>query len=698
MKRKIGISYTRTLFQNYWNWFTEQDLKDDLELVELSFEKNNTQDIYSCDGFVLTGGVDVHPSFYNGKKDYSNSPGDYQPERDRFEEKIYRYSQMNKLPLLGICRGMQLINVLQGGGLIQDLDEANERHKKEESDKEHNVLAANSSLLQQIAGSVSGHVNSAHHQAIDPNAIGDNLMVNAHDDDDEKIIEGLEFADKTDKGFMLCVQWHPERIRNKEANPFSENLKAKFLSAVRQLDSTIGSPKKLAVINPASEKLLAELNEDSGQSLRQKIELLTLAQPTWSKISLDDRINVMKTFATLLQENIESLSAVLTSEMGKPLKQSYNEIKGAIARIKWMADNAQKYLSDELMSSENGMEERISYEPLGVICNISAWNYPYLVGVNVFVAALLAGNAVMYKPSEFATLTGLQIERMLKEAGIPENIFQVAIGGKQTGELLLELPFNGYYFTGSYNTGRYIYERVAPKMVPCQCELGGKDPLYVADDIANIKAVAVATADGAFYNNGQSCCAVERIYVHQKIYDEYIAEFIKEVKTWNVGQPTQEGTYIGPLTRKNQLILLQDQVNDALHKGAELLTGGKAINGPGYFFEPTVLLGVNHSMDVMKEESFGPIIGIMKVKDDTEAIELMRDTEYGLTASVYSADRARAENILREIDAGTGYWNCCDRVSAALPWSGRKHSGFGVTLSHAGLRAFTRPKGYHLRK
>ena len=251
-----------------------------------------------------------------------------------------------------------------------------------------------------------------------------------------------------------------------------------------------------------------------------------------------------------MEKNVEHLAAVLTSEVGKPLQQSRNEINGARARIKWLTENAEKYLSDEIMSDSNGMEEKISYEPLGVVCNISAWNYPYLVGVNVFIPALLAGNAVMYKPSEYAALTGLQIEKLLKQAGVPENIFHVAIGAGSVGELLLELPFNGYFFTGSYKTGEYIYKKVAQKMVPCQCELGGKDPLYVADDIQDIKAVAAATADGAFYNNGQSCCSVERIYVHEKIYDQYINEFIKEVQSFKIGSPTEEGIYIGPLSQK----------------------------------------------------------------------------------------------------------------------------------------------------
>lgn len=233
MKKKIGISYTKTSFENYWNWITKEDMQDDLELVELSFQKNNSEDIYKCHGFILTGGVDVHPDFYKGKSIYNNRPGTFQPERDAFEEKIYRYSQEKKLPVLGICRGMQLINVLEGGKLIQDLDNGNERHKKEESDKEHNIISEAGTLLSTIANSENGRVNSAHHQAIDPNAIGKNLTVNAYDDDNERIIEGLEFKNKSDKAFMLCVQWHPERMKNKEENPFSENIKQQFLKAVR---------------------------------------------------------------------------------------------------------------------------------------------------------------------------------------------------------------------------------------------------------------------------------------------------------------------------------------------------------------------------------------------------------------------------------------------------------------------------------
>jgi len=453
----------------------------------------------------------------------------------------------------------------------------------------------------------------------------------------------------------------------------------------------------MRIINPATEEVISEVSEDTKESLVKKIKQLKKGQIAWHQVGLNKRIEIIQSFSGLLESNIERLASVLTSEVGKPLQQSRNEINGARARIKWLTENAEKYLADEVMTHEKGLTERITYEPLGIVCNISAWNYPYLVGVNVFVPALLAGNAVIYKPSEYSTLTGLEIEMLLKKAGVPQDVFHIAIGARSVGEMLLELPFDGYFFTGSYKTGKAIYEKVAPKMVPCQLELGGKDPLYVTDDVTDVKSVAVGTADGAFYNNGQSCCAVERIYVHEKVYDQYVDEFLKEVKSWKIGPPTEAGVYIGPLSRKGQVSFLEGQVKDAIEKGGKLETGGKPVAGRGFYFEPTVVINANHQMSMMREESFGPVIGIMKVKDDAEAIRLMQDTEYGLTAAVYSSSQSRAESILNQINSGTGYWNCCDRVSAALPWSGRQHSGFGATLSHAGLRAFTKPKAFHLR-
>lgn len=451
----------------------------------------------------------------------------------------------------------------------------------------------------------------------------------------------------------------------------------------------------MTIINPATEEVIGNMAEDSRSSIQAKFDALKIGQRAWASRSLETRVEHIRQFCSSLERDRGRLASILTSEVGKPLVQSINEINGACKRIAWLADHAVEYLSDEWMTQGT---EKIVYEPLGVVANISAWNYPYNVGVNVFVPALLAGNAVLYKPSEFATLTGLAIREHFEGVGIGSDIFNMVVGGPIVGKELLELPLNGYFFTGSYKTGRLIYEAVAPKMVPCQCELGGKDPLYVADDVAEVSKVAEATADGAFYNNGQSCCSVERIYVHERIYDEYLTAFVNCVKGWKVGLPTEEGVYFGPLTRKAQLEVLETQVKDAVEMGARILLGGKRIPRKGYYFEPTVLADVDNSMRVMREESFGPVIGIMKVKTDDEAVQLMADTEYGLTAAVYSADQGRAEAILSKLNTGSAYWNCCDRVSPALPWSGRQHSGFGTTLSHAGLRAFTHTKGYHLQR
>ncbi len=692
-KKRIGISFTYTKFPNYWNWFTATDLKDDIELIELSFEKDNVKDIHRCDGFVLTGGVDVDAELYGGNSEYANRPDVFQEARDRFEANIYQYAQLHALPVLGICRGLQLVNVLEGGTLIQDLDAHNAVHKITESaDKQHGLLVEKDSLLYQIAGITTGAVNSAHHQAIPKNGLGNNLKVNAWSGTDEACIEGIEFDDKTGKPFMLCVQWHPERMLQKESNPLSQNIKERFLQEIRNT-----AMKKLPVINPATETLIDEINEDTVQSIADKFETLKKGQLSWAAVPVKQRIQCIASFYDLLETHKDELAQTLTAEMGKPLQQSYNELNGARARIKYFIENSEKWLSEEWVVTEGATKEKITYEPLGIIANISAWNYPYLVGVNVYIPALIAGNAVFYKPSEYTTLTGMHIQNLLYKAGIPENCFQLVTGGGVVGEMLLNLHLNGFYFTGSYRTGKYIAERVATQLVPCQLELGGKDPLYVAEDVADIETTAAAALEGVVYNNGQSCCAVERIYVHEKVFDKFVDAFVAQTKKMKIGDPMEPGTELGPLSRREQVQFLLGQVADAKEKGATVLTGGNALPGKGFYLEPTVLVNVNHTMKIMKEESFGPVTGIQKVKDDEEAMALMQDTEYGLTAAVYTSSFERAEKIMRSMNTGTVYWNCCDRVSATLPWSGRKHSGLGTTLSYQGIRAFVQPKAWHIR-
>jgi acyl-CoA reductase-like NAD-dependent aldehyde dehydrogenase len=454
----------------------------------------------------------------------------------------------------------------------------------------------------------------------------------------------------------------------------------------------------LHVINPAHGGTIAELPEDTPHSVIAKYRAARAAQPGWAAVPFATRLAALKRFRAGIVDHLERLAAVLTSEVGKPIKQARNELNGLLPRLDFFLDHAEAALAARQVFDDSGMRETITHEPLGVIANISAWNYPYFVGSNVFVPALLAGNAVLYKPSEYATLTGLEIGNLLHASGVPQDVFSVLVGGGRVGIELLKEPVDGVFFTGSYGTGRKIAEAVASRMIKVQLELGGKDPTYVCEDV-DVAAAAASLADGAMYNTGQSCCSVERIYVHAKVHDAFVAAFVKEAQGFRVGEPTDESTYIGPLTRAQQVKVLQMQVADALAKGAHLRVGGHAITDRpgGHWFAPTVLVNVNHDMAVMREESFGPIIGIQKVADDAEAVRLMNDTDYGLTAGVYTRDEARARALLAQVHAGSVYWNCCDRVSPRLPWSGVKHSGIGLTLSTEGITAFTRPKAWHLR-
>jgi acyl-CoA reductase-like NAD-dependent aldehyde dehydrogenase len=455
------------------------------------------------------------------------------------------------------------------------------------------------------------------------------------------------------------------------------------------------------IVNPATETPIRDLREDDAASIARKFECARSAQQSWARTPLGERLGVVRRFGALLSSRLNDLAALLTSEMGKPISQSRNELTAMQQRIAFFLDSTERAIADDVVytsdpKARSATDETIRYEPLGVVANISAWNYPWFVGSNVYLPALLAGNSVLYKPSELATLTGIATGDLFREAGLPGEVFIPVVGGRETGASLLTQDIDAVCFTGSYATGKKIAESVAGRLIRVQLELGGKDPAYVCDDV-DVTRAAAAVAEGAFYNAGQSCCAVERVYVHERIAGEFTDAFVQAVRGYAVGDPMDDNTFIGPLARRAQLDVLEDQVRDATSRGARLLLGGQRRNGTGYYFEPTVLAGVDHRMKVMRDESFGPIIGIQAVSGDHEAAALMNDTEYGLTAAVYTQDRTRAESVLAQVQAGTVYWNCCDRVSPRLPWTGRKHSGIGTTLSIAGIRAFVQPKAWHLR-
>jgi acyl-CoA reductase-like NAD-dependent aldehyde dehydrogenase len=456
--------------------------------------------------------------------------------------------------------------------------------------------------------------------------------------------------------------------------------------------------RPMRIVNPATGAVLAEIAETDGAAVAAAVAAGRQAQAGWAARPVRERVASIGRFRALVAERTEALARTLTLEVGKPIAQARRELAGLLGRIDFFTAGVEAALADEVVADADGVEERIRHEPLGVIGNISAWNYPYFVGANVFLPALLTGNAVVYKPSELATQTGLAIAGLLHEAGVPPDVFTPVVGGGAVGARLLEERLDAVCFTGSHATGVKVAAALAPRLVRLQLELGGKDPAYVCDDV-DVAAAAAAVADGAFYNNGQSCCAVERVYVHEAVWQPFVEAFVAAVEGFVVGDPLDEQTYIGPLARREaQLAVLEDQVADARARGARVLTGGARLARAGFFFAPTVLIDVDRDMKVMREETFGPLIGLARVASDDEAVAAMNDTEYGLTAAVYTPTQARAERVLARIDAGTAYWNCCDRVSPRLPWTGRQSSGLGVTLSHYGIEAFVRPKAYHLRR
>ena len=449
--------------------------------------------------------------------------------------------------------------------------------------------------------------------------------------------------------------------------------------------------------NPATGALITKLAADDADSVAAKALQARAAQPGWAALPLARRKACITRFRVAIVAELESLAVILTQETGKPITMSRNELNGLLGRIDFFLAETESAIATQTVFNEGGMTEQIEHKPLGVVANISAWNYPWFVGGNVFIPALLTGNAVLYKPSEYAAMTGLAIARLLHTAGVPKEVFVPLTGSGAVGEALLAQKIDGLFFTGSHATGAKIVQAMGPRLVKLQLELGGKDPSYVCED-ANAQSAAESLADGAMYNTGQSCCSVERIYVHEKIYDAFAAAFVATVKAFKVGDPMAPDTYIGAITRAAQLDVLDSQVLDAKAKGGTLLTGGQRLPGPGNWYAPTVFSDVNHGMALMREESFGPIIGIQKVAGDDEAVKLMNDSRYGLTAGVFTPDEARAKKLLAQVNAGSVYWNCCDRVSPRLPWSGYGDSGVGLTLSTYGIQTFTRPKAWHLRQ
>jgi acyl-CoA reductase-like NAD-dependent aldehyde dehydrogenase/uncharacterized protein YceH (UPF0502 family) len=454
-------------------------------------------------------------------------------------------------------------------------------------------------------------------------------------------------------------------------------------------------PHSLEVHNPATGEVIRSVAVTDPGEVVQKVARARAAQPAWAARAPEERAAKLVGFRDHLEQELEECAQLLTSEVGKPIRQSRNEIRAVLERIDWNIAHAHEVIAPRTVTSTDGLEERITYEPVGIVAHVSAWNYPYFVGLNSMVPALLVGNAVCYKPSEHATLTGLRIVDLMHRSGIPVDVVHTIVGAGAAGSALVDAEIDMVCFTGSYPTGQRVARALADRLVRVQLELGGKDASYVADDVDTDEA-ALAIAEGVFYNGGQSCSAIERVYVHDAIADAFVASFVDVVAAYRVSDPTDDTTDVGPLARAEQLDVLDAQIADAVQRGAKVLSGGKRIDRPGNWFEPTVVVDVPDASTLMTEESFGPVIGIARVRDDTDATRRMNATEFGLGASVFTRDRERALRILTGLDVGNAYWNTADRSCVRLPWAGRRHSGLGTSMSESGVRTFVREKAWHL--
>ena len=457
--------------------------------------------------------------------------------------------------------------------------------------------------------------------------------------------------------------------------------------------------RSLALENPATNEVFRSLAMPDPEELQKMLQRARQAFEDWRWTPVRERIEITQRFIDEMLKRRKEIAREITVQMGKPIKQAAAEVATMADRARYLAAIAEQALADEILPENPGYYRKIAHEPHGVVLDIAAWNYPLLISINIVAPAILAGNAVLLKHSSLTPLCALRMQEAYAAAGLPEGAMQAVTTDRAGGDFLVKsAEIDAVFFTGSVAGGYEVYQNAAHRLKRAGLELGGKDPAYVRVD-ADLNFTVANVADGAFYNCGQSCCAVERVYVDQKIYTRFLQAFLQEVQSYRLGDPLSEQTYLGPLAQKQQIGVLEGQIEEATRRGAEVLLGGRTTqaNGRGNFFEPTVLVNVTNDMQVMQEESFGPIIGIMPVAGDEEALRLINDSRYGLTASIWSRDEEAALRLAPHIQAGTVYLNRCDYLDPALPWMGYKESGLGCSLSHHGFREVTRMKSYHLR-
>jgi acyl-CoA reductase-like NAD-dependent aldehyde dehydrogenase len=450
-------------------------------------------------------------------------------------------------------------------------------------------------------------------------------------------------------------------------------------------------------LSPIDGSVYVERPQASDAAIERALENAAAAHKRWRSVPVAERVAICRRMAAWCVKRAHLLGEELTRQMGRPIAHSPNEIRrGFQERALYMCDLAEETLADMRLPEKDGFERFIRREPHGAVLVIAPWNYPWLTSVNAVVPALLAGNSVILKMAQQTPLVAERYAEAFQAAGLPEGVFQhVHASHEQVARMISDSRVAFVAFTGSVAGGQAVQRAAAQRFIATGLELGGKDPAYVRAD-APLQATVENLVDGAYFNSGQSCCAVERIYVDEKVFSDFVEAFAALVKQYRLGNPLDPQTTLGPMVRAGAADSVRAQIADALAKGAKPLLRPKDAEGTPYL-PPEVLVDVHHGMAVMTEETFGPVVGIQTVSGDDEAVRLMNDSRYGLTASIWTTDPRAALAIGERVETGTWFMNRCDYLDPALAWTGVKDSGRGCTLSRLGLESFTRPKSFHLR-
>lgn len=456
----------------------------------------------------------------------------------------------------------------------------------------------------------------------------------------------------------------------------------------------------LRTLSPIDGRVYVERPLASAAEIERALERARVTQRAWRALSVDERAAVLNRFCSELERRSEQIANEITWQMGRPIRYAPNEVRGTLERARYMIDIAPRALADIDPGPKPGFRRFIRREPLGVVLSIAAWNYPYLIAVNSVVPALMAGNSVILKHSAQTPLCAERFAECLAAAGLPEGVFHALhLSHDDTERVIRDSRIDFVAFTGSVDGGRAVQRAAAERFIGVGLELGGCDPVYVRHD-ANLAHAVENIVDGAYFNSGQSCCGLQRIYVHERIYEDFVAGFVELTSRYALGNPLENDTTLGPLVRTAAADTVRKQMQATLAaggRGAIDETKFPASKPGSPYLAPQVFLDVDHSMPIMREEIFGPVAGIMKVSSDEEAIALMNDNAFGLTAAIWTADPEAAESIGDRVDTGTWFMNRCDYLDPALAWVGTKSSGRGCTLSVVGYEHLTRPKSFHLR-